>query len=128
MTKSYGVPVVLKKSMTCVIENLERIGINNRLKKILTPSCYVKKVGSEVRIYHFKELLALDGFREDVSEDDISRRNAIISLLVKWGVITPKLPDEIYQEESDKPIYVLPYAEKASYTINHKYEIENKHD
>jgi hypothetical protein len=36
------------------------------------------------------------------------------------------LDDDIYQEDLAEQIFVLPFAEKRNYTINHKYRISRK--
>lgn len=122
-----GVPVNLKKNYSFVKETLERIGITNRKTKVITPSCYIvrNKDTGNYAIFHFKELLARDGFRMMVDTKDIERRNAIISMLINWGHITigDASYDDIYQEPLKSQIFVLAYKDKKAYTINHKYEL-----
>jgi len=38
-------------------------------------------------VVHFKELFALDGKPTDITENDLSRRNAIANLLEDWGLV-----------------------------------------
>jgi hypothetical protein len=123
--KGYGVEVKLVSDFLVIKETLERIGIANRKTQVITPSVYILHKQGTYYIIHFKELLALDGFKRDINETDICRRNAIISLLSNWGMVTIE-EDAIYQPELEEQIFVLPYAEKHSYKINHKYRISRR--
>lgn len=123
--KGYGVEVKLLSDFLVIKETLERIGIANRKTKIITPSVYILHKQGNYYIIHFKELLALDGFKRNINETDISRRNAIISLLANWGMVSIE-EDGVYQEELEEQIFVLPYAEKNNYKINHKYRISRR--
>lgn len=121
----YGVEVSLISDFLVIKETLERIGIANRKTKVITPSVYILHKQGDYFIIHFKELLALDGFKRNINETDICRRNAIISLLFNWGMI--KIDEKgIYQKELLEQIFVLPYSEKANYKINHKYRISRR--
>jgi hypothetical protein len=123
--KGYGVEVKLISDFLVIKETLERIGIANRKTCVITPSVYILHKQGTYYIIHFKELLALDGFKRDINETDICRRNAIISLLFNWGMLTIE-SDGIYQKELEEQIFVLPYAEKVNYRINHKYRISRR--
>jgi len=125
--KGYGVEVKLLSDFLVIKETLERIGIANRKTKIITPSVYILHKQGNYYIIHFKELLALDGFKRNINETDISRRNAIISLLANWGMVSIE-EEGVYQEELEEQIFVLPYAEKTNYKINHKYRISRRRD
>lgn len=123
--KGYGVEVKLVSDFLVLKETLERIGIANRKTHVITPSVYILHKQGDYYIIHFKELLALDGFKHSINETDIRRRNAIISLLVNWGMLTI-VEDGVYQKELEEQIFVLPYSEKQSYKINHKYRISRR--
>ena len=123
--KGHGVEVKLISDFLVIKETLERIGIANRKTKVITPSVYILHKQGIYYIIHFKELLALDGFKRDINETDISRRNAIISLLANWNMLSIE-EEGIYQEELEEQIFVLPHAEKLEYKINHKYRISRR--
>ncbi len=123
--KGYGAEVKLISDFLVIKETLERIGIANRKTQVITPSVYILHKQGKYYIIHFKELLALDGFKHNINDTDISRRNAIISLLSNWDMVEI-LDDGIYQKELAEQIFVLPFAEKRDYTINHKYRISRK--
>ena len=71
-------------------------------------------------IVHFKELFALDGKGTNISENDVSRRNSIASLLSDWGLVEiigdsePKAPlsqikvISFKDEKSGSDITVIP--------------------
>ena len=99
-------------------ESCSRIGVADKKHKILYPSCYCIKQDDGYYIAHFKQLFMLkNGGYNNISEDDLKRRNAIAFCLRSWGLI-----DVI--EESITPhdcfVFVLPHKEKDSWKINHK--------
>ena len=102
-------------------ETLSRMGIANKKEKILYPSCYLYEEDGIYFIAHFKELFALrEGGFNNLSEDDIERRNAIIFCLEKWGLIKVVYPEQI--ENHEMFVFILPHSEKESWKINHKYK------
>jgi hypothetical protein len=70
-----------------VRETLTRIGIASRKENKLYQSCHILHKQGRYYIVHFKELFALDGKPTDISENDLSRRNAIAKLLQDWGLV-----------------------------------------
>jgi hypothetical protein len=112
-----GINVKLLKDVAVIIETLERLGVGVERTKTMFPSAYLMKYKDDFRIMHFKEMLALDGNEVNLSEEDFQRRDSIIQLLVKWGLV--KVEDNL--REDTVFIYVLPYTEKVEWKINHKY-------
>jgi hypothetical protein len=70
-----------------VRETLTRIGVASKKDRILYQSCHILHKQGKYYIVHFKELFALDGKPTDISENDLSRRNAITKLLQDWGLV-----------------------------------------
>lgn len=70
-----------------VRETLTRIGVASKKDRILYQSCHILHKQGRYYIVHFKELFALDGKPADISENDLSRRNAIAKLLSDWGLV-----------------------------------------
>jgi hypothetical protein len=68
-------------------ETLSRIGVSPKGKKVLYQSCHLIHKNDVYIIAHFKELFALDGLPSNISEEDIKRRNAIITLLEEWELL-----------------------------------------
>tara|TARA_Y100000310_G_C20704363_1_gene833726 strand:+ start:21055 stop:21426 length:372 start_codon:yes stop_codon:yes gene_type:complete len=101
-----------------VQETTNRIGIANKKKKVLFPSCYIYEHDGETYLVHFKELFALreNGYN-NVSEEDLKRRNAVAFCLKNWGLIDIELEDI---EPYDTFVFVLPHKDKHEWKINHK--------
>ncbi len=104
-----------------IIETLSRIGIASKKEKILWPSCYLFKENDRCFILHFKELFLLrnDGYN-NISEQDLERRNSIVYCLQSWGLIeadeTKIIPHETF-------VFILPFNEKKEWSIQHKFKI-----
>ena len=111
-----------------VRETLTRIGVASKKDKILYQSCHILHKQGRYYIVHFKELFALDGKETDLSDNDLSRRNAIANLLEDWGLV--KLVDE-KSTETPEPIFlsqvkILSHKEKKEWQLVPKYNIGNK--
>jgi hypothetical protein len=108
-------------------ETLCRIGIVNKLEKIIFPSCYLFKIKNIYYLTHFKELFIITrgekGYN-NISQADISRKNAIAFCLKKWNLINV---DDEKIKERDKFIDIIPFAEKHNYTIQHKFNVNTLH-
>jgi len=100
-------------------ETCNRCGIANKKKKILYPSCYLYEQDGEYYIAHFKELFLLtrDNGYNNLSEEDVKRRNAVIFCLKNWGLI--EVEDEDI-EPHDVFVFVLPHSQKRDWRISHK--------
>lgn len=110
--------IELKTNEKVVQESLGRIGVGDRKKKILYPSCYLLKKDGEYYIAHFKEMFLLkDGGYNNISEEDIKRRNAIAFCLKNWGLIDVS---EEAMTPHDVFVFVLPYKDKNEWKISHK--------
>lgn len=108
-----------------VRETLTRIGVASKKEKILYQSCHILHKQSKYYIVHFKELFALDGKPTDITENDLSRRNAIVNLLEDWGLI--KIVDK-KQTENPPPIFlsqvkIISHKEKNDWQLVPKYNI-----
>ena len=127
MINNEFVEIKLRADFLVIKESLTRIGICNRNTKVIIPSCYIIHKSGRYAIAHFKELLASDGYRKEISEIDINRRNAIATLLENWGLIEI-LDDECYQAVLLEKIFVLSHKEKKEqgYKIVHKYNMDTK--
>ena len=71
-----------------VKETLTRIGVASRKDNKLFQSCHILHKQGRYYIVHFKELFMLDGKPSDFIENDVSRRNTIVNLLIEWGLVT----------------------------------------
>ena len=111
-----------------VRETLTRIGVASKKEKILYQSCHILHKQGKYYIVHFKELFALDGKPTDITENDLSRRNAIANLLEDWGLV--KIVNK-KQTEVPAPIFlsqvkILSHKEKNEWQLTPKYNIGKK--
>jgi hypothetical protein len=111
-----------------VRETLTRIGVASKKDRILYQSCHILHKQGKYYIVHFKELFALDGKPTDLSENDLSRRNAIAQLLEDWGLV--KIVNR-KQVETPPPIFlsqikILSHKEKDDWDLVPKYNIGKK--
>ena len=107
-----------------VRETLSRIGVASRKERKLYQSCHILHKQGRYFIVHFKELFALDGKGTNISENDVSRRNSIASLLSDWGLV-----EIIGDSEPKAPlsqIKVIYFKEKHEWTSETKYNIGKK--
>jgi hypothetical protein len=106
-----------------VRETLTRIGVASKKDRILYQSCHILHKQGRYYIVHFKELFALDGKPTDISENDLSRRNAIVKLLADWNLVKIVNRDKA---ENPAPIFlsqikVLSHKEKNDWDLVPKY-------
>ncbi len=111
-----------------VRETLTRIGVASKKEQILYQSCHILHKRGQYYIVHFKELFALDGKPTDITENDLSRRNAIVKLLQDWGLVTVVKKQQI---ENPPPIFlsqikILSHKEKDDWDLVPKYNIGKK--
>ena len=111
-----------------VRETLTRIGVASKKDQTLFQSCHILHKQGKYYIVHFKELFALDGKPTDLSENDLSRRNAIAILLEDWGLIKIVNEPQVQQPE---PIYIsqikiLSHKDKNDWQLIPKYNIGSK--
>ncbi len=102
------IEVKLLAPFPIVKETLTRIGIRSKYERKLWPSCYVynTRLDGKTYIAHFKELLK----NPDMSNDDDKRKNTIIWILIKWGLIDiedEKLKDEIITNIQERKLCIL---------------------
>jgi hypothetical protein len=111
-----------------VRETLTRIGVASKKDQTLFQSCHILHKRGQYYIVHFKELFALDGKPTDITENDLSRRNAIIKLLEDWGLV-----DVVRKQQIENPpptflsqIKILSHKEKDDWELVPKYNIGAK--
>jgi hypothetical protein len=111
-----------------VRETLTRIGVASKKDKTLFQSCHILHKQGKYYIVHFKELFALDGKPTDLSENDLSRRNAIALLLEDWGLVKIVNEAQVQQPEPIliSQIKILSHKEKNEWQLTPKYNIGTK--
>ena len=111
-----------------VRETLTRIGVASKKEKTLYQSCHILHKQGKYYIVHFKELFALDGKPTDLTDNDLSRRNAIVKLLQDWGLVkivnqqSIQTPEPIFISQ----IKILSHKEKGEWQLVPKYNIGKK--
>jgi len=108
-------------NINIIKETLERMGIANRENRILYPSCYIYENG-KTYLAHFKQMIGVlnKNSYNNISQLDITRRNAIARCLKTWKMID--LDDKLV-EDSNVFIFILPFKEKKAWVISHKIKI-----
>jgi hypothetical protein len=108
-----------------VKETLTRIGVASRKDNKLFQSCHILHKQGRYYIVHFKELFMLDGKPSDFIENDVSRRNTIVNLLIEWGLVT-LVRGNIEDTVPLNQIKILSFAEKDDWDLVPKYNIGKK--
>ena len=111
-----------------VRETLTRIGVASKKDRTLYQSCHILHKKGQYYVVHFKELFALDGKPTDITENDLSRRNAIVKLLEDWELVKVVRKEQI---ETPAPIFlsqikILTHKEKRDWQLVPKYNIGKK--
>jgi hypothetical protein len=126
----HGVEIYLndKDDFLKIKETLTRIGIASRKDNTLFQSCHILHKKGKYAIVHFKELFSLDGKFCDITENDISRRNAIAKLLEDWELLSVVYKEDI---EDVSPFHfsqikILSHKEKKDWILTPKYNIGTK--
>lgn len=116
-----GIKVNLLVDYSIVCETLERIGVIDRKKMKVYPSCYCHKFDDGYRICHFKEMFALVNKPSNPNSVDILRLKTIVYFLQRWNLINPIEPiDAILKEKID----TIKYEDKKKYKIVHKFQFK----
>jgi hypothetical protein len=108
-------------------ETLTRIGVASRKNKTLYQSCHIFHKQGKYYIVHFKEMFLVDGKESNYTDEDIGRRNKIISLLEDWDLIEVVNPSKIETPmASISQIKIISYKEKYDWDLESKYNIGRK--
>lgn len=110
-------------------ETLTRIGTPHKVDDldVLLQLCHILHKRGLYYITHYKELMRLDGQNVEMSSEDVSRRNTIVKLLVKWGLCD--FVDESCADLSERDterVKVVPYRDKNKWLLKSKYEVGKK--
>ncbi|MEM4260966.1 MAG: translational repressor RegA [Candidatus Woesearchaeota archaeon] len=118
------IEVTLKTDKKVIIETLTRIGIANKKKKIIYPSCYLYEKDGKNYICHFKELFKLTrkNAYDTMCEDDNLRLKATCFCLKTWGLLEV---DDSSIDPHNKYVFVLNFKDKPEWKISHKFNIKN---
>ena len=109
-----------------VRETLTRIGVASRKEKKIYQSCHILHKQGRYFLVHFKELFALDGKHDNLTSNDVQRRNRIAQLLSDWGLVEVLNTDQIKDIAPLNQIKVLAYRDKGDWILETKYNIGSK--
>ena len=116
-----------EESFLKIKETLTRIGIASKKEQKLFQSCHILHKQGKYYIVHFKELFKLDGKINDFSEEDMGRRNTIVTLLAEWELVKPVNLEQIKEPVAPlSQIKILPHKEKGEWELVAKYSIGKK--
>lgn len=107
-------------------ETLSRIGVLSKKEQTLYQSVHILHKKSKYYLVSFKELFLLDGKYNNLTVNDIQRRNRIAYLLQDWGLVTMVHPEKFQDVCPMNQIKVIPYKEKGEYNLVSKYTIGKK--
>ena len=106
-----------------VRETLTRIGVASRRENKLFQSCHILHKQGRYFIVHFKELFLLDGKPSNLMENDLRRRNTIVTLLSDWGLVEPVNPEQLKDTAPLRQIKIISYRDKSNWELCAKYNI-----
>ncbi|HJO28771.1 MAG TPA: translational repressor RegA [Candidatus Poseidoniia archaeon] len=102
-------------------ETLTRMGVASKRDSKLFQSCHILHKQGRYFITHFKELFLLDGKPSNLTENDMMRRNTIVTLLSDWGLLTTVL--EIGETAPLSQIKIISHKDKVNWELCPKYNI-----
>lgn len=112
-------------SFLVVKETLTRVGLASTRDgvKRLAQTCHILQKRGKFYIVHFKELLLLDGKEVNLSDEDVMRRNTIVTMLEEWGLV--KIVDKTKVKDALKhsSVKVVSFKEKGKWELVPKYNI-----
>ena len=114
------------QKFSIVKETLTRIGIQSSEKHELYQSCHILHKRGRYYLAHFKQLIALDGYGTNFSDEDYGRLLDISSLLSDWGLV--KIIDtENFTPPKRNAFRVLKSVDVEHWTLVPKYTIGKYH-
>jgi hypothetical protein len=120
-----GVEILLKtkEDFLKVKETLTRLGVSSKKEKKLYQSCHILHKRGRYAIMHFKEMFILDDLENNITREDLQRRNTIVKLLVDWGLVEAIDSDRYSDQISLARIKILPHKEKCEWELIPKYHV-----
>jgi hypothetical protein len=107
-----------------VRETLSRIGIESKREPyVLFQTAHILHKRGRYYIVHFKELFLLDLKPSTFTLEDLSRRNAITTLLQDWGLLKVANIDMLTPVSDLKKIKIVSHKEKKEWDLRPKYSI-----
>lgn len=126
--QKFGVEITLPRpdSFAIIVESLTRIGLKSTKSKTLYQTCHLLHKRGRYYILMYKEFFGLDGKHCDLLDDDVRRRNEIVTLLKKWGLCGVVNDSDIEFANPEQPIDVIAFKDKKDWTLVAKYTVGKK--
>ena len=105
-------------------ETLTRIGVASKKDNKLYQSCHILHKQGRYFITHFKELFLLDGKPSNLTENDVGRRNTIVTLMSDWGLL--ETVKAIGETAPLNQIKIISHKDKSEWELCPKYNIGTK--
>jgi hypothetical protein len=102
-------------------ETLTRMGVASKKDSKLYQSCHILHKQGRYFITHFKELFLLDGKPSNLTENDIGRRNTIVTLMSDWGLLVTV--EVIGATAPLNQIKIISHKDKSEWELCPKYNI-----
>jgi hypothetical protein len=102
-------------------ETLTRMGVASKKDSKLYQSCHILHKQGRYFITHFKELFLLDGKPSNLTENDIGRRNTIVTLMSDWGLL--ETVEVIGATAPLNQIKIISHKDKSEWELCPKYNI-----
>jgi hypothetical protein len=102
-------------------ETLTRMGVASKKDSKLYQSCHILHKQGRYFITHFKELFLLDGKPSNLTENDIGRRNTIVTLMSDWGLL--ETVEVIGDTAPLNQIKIISHKDKSKWELCPKYNI-----
>lgn len=123
-----GVEIELPKPDSFLIlkETLTRIGVQSKRNNELFQSAHILHKAGRYYIVHFKTLFVLDGKEDNVTDDDVRRRNTIAKLVEQWGLckVLNRYHLDLCVPVSE--LKIVPFKEKKDWILTPKYQLGKK--
>lgn len=107
-------------------ETLTRIGVASAKDKTLYQTAHILHKRGKYYIISFKEIFLIEGRESTLTLTDVARRNRIASLLVDWKLCSLVNPNSVATKADMGTIKVVPYKDKANWTLCPKYQLGKK--
>jgi hypothetical protein len=109
-----------------ICETLTRMGVTNKEQTKLFQSCHLFHKRGNYFLVHYKELLKLDGYIVDITEEDYQRRNKIVALLEQWNLLSCVDQFKIENQLEIAKLKVVSFIDKSKFQLVPKYRIGRK--
>lgn len=109
------------QKFSIVKETLTRIGIQNSERMKLFQSVHIFHKRGNYYLAHFKQMIALDGFNVDFTDEDYNRLLDIAQLLIDWGLVKPI--DDDFKAPRENKFRVLKSSDAEQWELIPKFTI-----